>query len=205
LALVLASAAGAIVTPRLKPSAPGPAYGQPAEIERLKDIQKAIEKRDFITARAIARRISDPTARSLGEWFYFNAEDPKLDFIEADRFLDAHPDWPARAKIQTHAEKRMPDTASSQSVLAFFETRDPLTGPGQALLARARLSAGAGDLAEVQARHAWVTHSFTPAEEQKFLARFAGICKGAADGGGARGAPHAGGERSGALRGAAGR
>lgn len=172
-----ASAPADAPTPRLKPAAPGPAYGNPADVSRLKDVQKAIERRDFAGARAIATTIADPAAQSLAQWFYFNAEDPKVDFTETDQFLDAHPDWPARVKIQSHAEKRMPDTASPQSVLDFFETRDPLTGPGQGLLARAELALGAKDVAAVQARNAWVKLDFTVSEEQKFLARFAGLLR----------------------------
>lgn len=172
-----AAPARPVPTPRLKPPAPGPAYGNPIDLARLKDVQKAIERRDFAGAKALASTIADPIAQGLAQWFYLNAEDPKADFAAADQFLDTHPDWPARIKIQTHAEKRIPATASPQSILAFFETRDPLTGPGQALLAQARMATGAKDLGEVQARNAWINHDFTLAEEQKFLARFAGVLK----------------------------
>lgn len=170
--LVLCMPAAAVAPPRLKPPAPGPLYLNRADIALLNETREAIERRNWSAAKATAQRVADPIAKSLAEWFYFYAEDPKVDLGEVDAFLDMHPDWPALSKIQMHAEKRMPNDAPARAVLDFFDARDPLTGEGELKLARALFSTGDSAAALIHVRDAWVNHDFTLADEQKLLANY---------------------------------
>lgn len=174
LTLLAAIPAAAMVSPRLKPPAPGPSFASRQDYALLNEARRHLAQRNWRAAKASAASISDPIARSLAEWFYFYAEDPKVDIAEADAFLDAHPDWPAQAKIRSHVEKRMGDTTPERAVLDFFETRDPVTGAGKLQLARALFSAGERDAALLHVREAWVDHDFILSDEQKLLANYGG-------------------------------
>lgn len=171
-ALAAPDGAAAMVSPRLKPPAPAPAYATRSDLSLLKETKAAVSRRDWPAARKAAAEIEAPIARNLGEWFYFYAEDPKLDYRNAGAFLDANPDWPALAKIQMHAEERIPESAPTGDVLAFFDSRDPLTGEGKLQLARAQFATGDSEAALIHLRDAWINHNFDYAGEQEVLANF---------------------------------
>ncbi|MEQ8178669.1 MAG: transglycosylase SLT domain-containing protein [Amphiplicatus sp.] len=168
-----ASGAGAIsATPRLKPPAPGPQYVSSLDLARLEAVREAVDKRNWTLARNLAETVSDPVAQSLAQWFYFYAEDPLVSISDVDAFLDAHPDWPASSKIQLHAEKRMTANLAPETTLAFFETRDPISGEGSLALARAQFAAGRREAAELRLREAWVHQSFTTNDEQRLITQY---------------------------------
>lgn len=164
--------AHAWVTPRVKPPAPGPQFASRADLERLEAIQRSILRRDWTTARNGANAVEDPIAASLAQWMYFDAEDPGATPTAIDAFLDAHPDWPSQTKIQIHGEKRMSRNAPASEVLAFFDTRDPITGAGHLHLARALLGTGEREAAEAHIRSAWVHNDFDLQDEQYLLANY---------------------------------
>jgi soluble lytic murein transglycosylase len=169
-ALAFALAAASVAT------APAHAavYASESDLAALDAVKKAVAKRDFAGARSLARQISDPNARALGEWYYFEAEDPLISIESADAFLDAHPEWPSTGKIQTHAEKRMTSTLPASQVMAFFESRDPLTGEGKLQLARAQFANGETDAAILHIKDAWRKNNFTLGDEQRLIANYGG-------------------------------
>ncbi|GAB4521115.1 MAG: lytic transglycosylase domain-containing protein [Amphiplicatus sp.] len=169
---VTALSAAAYAEPRLKPPAPGPAWLSPADYARLKDVEEAVVRRDWSRAKTLALAVDAPIARSLAQWLYFYAEDPLVDIEEADAFLDAHPGWPAARRIQAHVESRIPNSARSEAILAFFDSRDPVTGEGKIHLARALLDEGEREAAIAQIRDAWVNHDFPAIIEQRALAQY---------------------------------
>lgn len=169
---LLAGSAAADMAPRLKPPPPGPIYLSVADHTHLSLIADALKKKRFAEATTLIPLIQDPVARSLGQWLYFKAEDPQVGVFEADAFLDAHGDWPAVSRIQSFIEGRMPDDTPAETVLAFFDTRDPVTGDGKVQLARALFAVGEIEAAEIHLRDAWVNHNFTVKEEQRILASY---------------------------------
>lgn len=173
-AALVATAAAAMPSPRLKPPPPGPEYASRDDLARLKDIQKQLEKRSFSTARASADAVQDPMARNLAKWFYFYAEDPLVDLKDADAFLDEHPGWPAAEKIQSFVESRIPAAASPQAVLDFFATRDPLTGEGMMQLARAEFATGKPEAGTQYVKEAWKRFNFPIQVEQQLTANYSG-------------------------------
>lgn len=150
------------------------AYASESDLAALDAVKKAVAKRDFTGARSLARQISDPNARTLGEWYYFEAEDPLISIEAADAFLDAHPEWPSTGKIQIHAEKRMTSTLPASQVMAFFQSRDPLTGEGKLQLARAQFANGETDAAILHIKDAWRKNNFTLGDEQRLIASYGG-------------------------------
>ncbi|MCB2097641.1 MAG: lytic transglycosylase domain-containing protein [Parvularculaceae bacterium] len=176
LATVLGVSTAAIAAipdaPRLKPPAPGPSYIEESDLSKLAAVKDAVGRRDYAKAKSIGGSIADPTARSLADWYYFDAEDPLVSIEATDRFLDAHPDWPSLSKIQSHAEERMPWTLSPATVLDFFQSRDPRTGEGKVQLARAQFATGAPDAALAHLRDAWINNTFKLPDEQRLLANY---------------------------------
>src|SRR3990167_1676019 len=169
-----AAPALALDAPRLKPPPPGPAFIEETDLSRLLAVKEAVARRDYAAARAKTADIKDPTAKSLAEWYYFDAEDPLVSVEAADRFLDANPEWPSVAKIQAHVEKRMAWTLAPSTVLAFFNSRDPVTGEGKLQLARAEFATGAASAGELHVKDAWINHNFTLADEQRLLSNYGG-------------------------------
>ncbi|MEM8771256.1 MAG: lytic transglycosylase domain-containing protein [Pseudomonadota bacterium] len=158
--------------PRLKPPAPGPTYLTRLDQARLKTVQNALKRKAFALAKAETQFIEDATARSLGDWLYFMSKDPQMDFREAGVFLDAHPDWPSRSRIQSFAESRIADDAPAADILAFFTQRKPRTGAGKTHMARALLSQGRDAEATALIRDAWVNHNFRIAEEKQIIKNY---------------------------------
>lgn len=173
-AVLAGTAAAAIDPPRLKPAPPGPAFVEATDLARLTAVKDAISKRDYARARALAEQMKDPAAKTLAEWYYFEAEDPLVSVEAADRFLDANPEWPSIAKIQSHVEKRMLWTLDPGVILAFYQSRDPLTGEGKLQLARAQLATGSPDAATLHIKDAWINNTFTLEDERRLLANYGG-------------------------------
>lgn len=171
-ALMIGAGALAYATPRLKPPAPGPEYLSRADHARLTDVAEALKHKRFAAAKAEIARIGDPLARSLGTWMVFMAEDPDVTLDEAGAFLSAHSDWPLTDRIQRHVESRIPSDAPADEVLAFFETRDPVSGDGKIALARALFAKGERQAGEFQLRDAWINHNFTVSEERRILSSY---------------------------------
>jgi len=166
--------ANAAPLPRVKPPAPGPQYLSRLDLGKLRIIDSDIKKRNFSRAKAAVPGLNDPIARSLAEWMYFYAEVPNVSVTEADRFLDLHPDWPSTRRIQAHVERQMPNSTPPDQILAFFDSRDPVTGDGKLHLTRAMLARGDREVAELHLRDAWANDSFSIKEERTILANYAG-------------------------------
>ncbi len=162
------------VTPRIKPPAPSPLYVSRGDKERLLAASAALKAKQYPTAVTLIDLIADPVAKGLGQWMYFMAEDPSVDFNVADSFLDSNPDWPARARIHAFVERKIPNSAPADQVLAFFDSREPVTGTGKIQLARALLSVGDKIGGEQQIRDAWLNETLTLAEEKQILTHYAG-------------------------------
>lgn len=164
------AAFGAMSSPRIKPAAPGPEFLTRLDHARLLTMHAALEKKQFSLARSESSFITDPTAKSLGQWLYLMAKDEDVDIAEAGAFLDAHPDWPATDRIQSFVEGQISDTTPPATILDFFSARTPRTGDGKMQLARALLSAGRNTDAAALIKDAWVNHNFSLAKERRIIA-----------------------------------
>ena len=171
--LFLPAGAYALVQPRLKPPAPGPTYLSVNDRDRLLEAADALKYKRFSDARMAVQSVSDPIARSLGEWMRLMAQDTTFSAAEADAFLDAHDNWPARRRMLSFVEKRLNDNVQAQTVLDLFESREPTTGEGKVQLARALFAVGRREDGEAYLRDAWVNHNFSLAEERRILRVYA--------------------------------
>ncbi|MEO0399441.1 MAG: transglycosylase SLT domain-containing protein [Pseudomonadota bacterium] len=165
------------IAPRLKPPAPGPAYISRNDLARLNVLRDALKDRNYKTARSVAGTLEDPIATSLAQWYYFYAEDPRVDIPDATAYMNAHAEWPAQSRIQRHAENRIVSTTPASDILALFEQRDPLTGAGKVALGRAQFTSGDREAGAYHIRDAWANNSFTLPEERTLLANYAGVLR----------------------------
>jgi peptidoglycan lytic transglycosylase len=171
-AVFTATSAFGFVSPRLKPTAPGPSYLSQGDHDALLNVAAALKSKHFTQARSNMAGVTNPIARSLGDWMYFMAEDPHVRLDDADAFLDAHDDWPATSRIQAFVENSIPSNAPSATVLSFFDTRDPVTGDGKVQLARALFAKGDEEAGAIYLRDAWVNNNFTVSKERAILSSF---------------------------------
>ena len=158
--------------PRLKPLAPGPRHLSQNDYNQLKAIIKAVEARRWTTAKSAINRISNPQARSLGQWYYFDARDPNVSISDGSAFLDAHQGWPSLSRIQTHLESRLSDKTPIEDVFNLFSKRDPLTGNGKIQFIRTLMARGDREAAKIYLADSWVNHRFSSSQERTIIARY---------------------------------
>ena len=164
---------GAAPIPRVKPPAPPPSqYVDREDFERLKRLADYAQDRNFSRAYATARSVEDDTARSLAQWMYLFRQPPRGDYRDGFDFLDLHPDWPMRTTIQRWAERRMPNDLATEEILKRFDSRDPVTGEGKILLARALKRTGHDEVATTWVRDAWINHDWIESKERRILNEF---------------------------------
>ncbi|WP_425408100.1 transglycosylase SLT domain-containing protein [Hyphococcus sp.] len=175
--LCMSAPAAAAPEPRIKPPAPGPVYISVNDKERLHVLADLLKKKQFSTIQPLIGNISDPIAKSLGQWMYLMAQDPQIDFNDADAFLDANIDWPMQYRISAFVEDKIPSSAPADQVLAFFDTREPVTGEGKIQLARALFAVGDKQGGEHHVRDAWINHNFKIAEERRILSVYDGVLR----------------------------
>ena len=157
---------------RLKPPAPGPKYLQPADYRSLKSLLEAIEKKRWSTVRNLIPAVNDPQARSLGQWFYYDARDPKVDIRGGTSFLDTHPQWPSLSRIQSHLEGQIDNATPVDVVMALFANRNPTTGNGKIHFIRALMQSGEQEAAKIYAQDSWTTFGFTSSQERTMLSKY---------------------------------
>lgn len=158
------------------PSTSGP-FISANDLARIKVLRDAVRKRNFKTARTIANTMDDPIAASLAQWYYFYAQDPKVDITDAMIFLNAHVDWPMQERIQRHIESRIISTTSTSTILSLFEQRDPLTGAGKIALARAQFATGEREAGIIRIRDAWANDNFTGSDERSVLQNYSTVLR----------------------------
>lgn len=161
-----------VQTPRVKPAAPGPRFLNPADYARLKTLRDLLDRKQWNTARNLIATLDDADARSLGQWYYFYRRDPNVDLAQATAFLDGHNDWPARSRIQRHAEAQLDDETPSARVFDLFKTRDPITGTGKRHFVRALMARGDVEAAQIYLRESWRDHRFSISDERRILSDY---------------------------------
>lgn len=159
--------------PRAKPAAPAGAPAATPDAAALALVFAAIEQRQPATARTYLTQIDGDVARTVAHWAILRSAEDTAPLSEIGAFLDAHTGWPDSVLLQQRAEKAMTDATPAADVLAFFASRDPVSGPGHAQLGRALIETGKAEAGRAQIRRAWTEHDWPLLEERAFLARHA--------------------------------
>ena len=130
---------------------------------------------DWTAARGLADQGHDRVARLLITWRYLLDPNSGASFAEISSFLRDHPDWPLRETLFARAEHAMVETMAPGAVLAWFGTRQPITGIGKVRLGEALLATGKREDGRERIRNAWIQDSFEPAEELAIIRRHGDI------------------------------
>ncbi|NHK27550.1 lytic transglycosylase domain-containing protein [Parvularcula flava] len=157
----------------MKPEAPGPVYVSESDHAILNLYFEALDRKRWEQANAYRPQISDPVARTVADWAWYRAEPDNLDWRALGRFLDENPDWPNDYTIQRFAEEAMTGNDAPSDIIAFFRSKQPVSGYGKIALARALLKDGQADEGKRWLRDAWVNHNWPVSDERNIASEFA--------------------------------
>ncbi|MCC6914113.1 MAG: hypothetical protein IT566_10460, partial [Rhodospirillaceae bacterium] len=147
----------------------------PRDRDLLSQAVKAAAKRQWSAARQAAGRAGNPLVAKIIEWAYIREPGQHVGFLERTSFLTAHPDWPSSAEMRRQAEASIDDNVAAGAITDWFAKYPPLTTDGKVAYARALRLTGRTAEAEVLAREAWRSGSFSRTEESEFLRDFGSI------------------------------
>ncbi len=165
------SAASAAPVPRERPAPPPPSVLlSEADGHAFWDALDAREKGRWMDVRTYARQIADPTARDILEWLRFQKDGAAATLAEIVAFQESHPHWPRQSLLSRRAEEALSDyPMQDRDVIAWFSTREPLTGEGKVRLGEAFLNTGQPMDGAAWIQRAWVEHQFSRSREAEIL------------------------------------
>jgi len=141
-----------------------------ADSDALNLAMTAIAAQDFETAEQATRRLTDPVAQDIVAWTRLRAREGN--FSEYIAFLDRRSDWPGLPLLRARGERNIPESASSQDVIAYFAPQPPETGTGSLRLIAALREAGRDAEARTEIQRAWTQMTLSADEAQEFLSRY---------------------------------
>jgi len=126
---------------------------------------EAVERNDWIGARAIAAQGANPLPRQLLEWRYARLGGGAT-FDEIDATLKSTPaGWPGRPLMLSRAEQAITPLMDNAAIAAWFGSRKPSTAIGRVRLGGALVATGQQARGAALIREAWRTGSFDAATE----------------------------------------
>ncbi|MGQ0742038.1 MAG: lytic transglycosylase domain-containing protein [Alphaproteobacteria bacterium] len=150
----------------------GPRFLSPSDREAFLQALDGARRFDWARARTAAAQVKDKVARDLLTWMYLLDDTSGAPFSEIDAFQRDHPDWPRQDALFARAEKALPESASPQSVLTWFGSREPVSGWGLLKLGEALLKTGERSRGVALIRKGWIQFGFPPDEEVQILTRY---------------------------------
>ncbi len=161
-------------TPQARPAPPPPSILlSDTDGHAFWDGLDARQKGKWGEVRTLSTRIANPTARAILDWLRFQTGNTGASVAQIVAFQEAHPHWPRQARLSRRAEEALTDyPMADQDVIAWFATRDPLTGEGKVRLGEAFLNSGRADEGANWIQQAWVQHQFSRTREAEILRKF---------------------------------
>ncbi len=133
----------------------------------------AARNRDVAGARSLAAQMVDPTARKLIEWAIMDVSGANMSFAELSQADGQFAAWPRYESHRADAEKALVAAyAAPQTVIAFFDGKEPLTAAGAYALADALSASGREQEAVALARRWWTEQSFEADVQARALTRW---------------------------------
>jgi soluble lytic murein transglycosylase len=130
-------------------------------------------------AGALAEQSGDPAAAKLVELIYLRHHWKDAGYQRVMAFINAAPQWPLAETLLKRAEQSLyANKASTQTILAHFEKRKPLTAEGMLALARAQLDSGNADAARRSVKRVWLGEMLDPAMERQITNEFGSLITG---------------------------
>ncbi len=120
---------------------------------------------NWLGARALASQGHDGAAKRLIDWRMFLDKNSGASFDEINAFLKANPDWPARDTLYSRAENALDLNMTPAQVIAWFGSRQPVSGIGKVRLGEAMVATGRVTAGRDMIRDGWTKYSFEPEQE----------------------------------------
>lgn len=158
--------------PSLKPPAPESPYISKTDEARLRSLFEALDDRNYTTANSLRTNIKGEMAKAVGDWAYLRSPAPGIESGDIDRFLTRYGYWPNASTLRNKAEESFTDETPADTILAYFENRDPASGEGRLQLARAQLAKGLRDAAVINIRKSWIEENWTTSQERRILSSY---------------------------------
>ena len=123
-------------------------------------------------ATDIQKKLDDPAAQKLVEWYILRHPDADAKFKRFAAFIAENPDWPGMALMRRRAEARLWQERIDAATVRKFTGDQPTSAKGRLALARALLADGDRDGATRWAREAWRSDELTDRAEAEAYEAF---------------------------------
>lgn len=159
---------------------PGPLIDKPEppaftfDFTGMPEAVAAYRKGDLAAGDAAARRVKSETARVALEWAALRLQPRPAGFNRIEKFLDAHPQWPAASWLKMRAEQALyVDKISAERAGKWFAKHKAVSPTGRLVQARALLAAGRKDEAKKLIASVWRNEDFGAWLEGAIIKEFA--------------------------------
>jgi len=143
--------------------------GDQAAVKDAMDLARRGKTDDATDAE---RKIVDPAAQKLAEWFILRHPDSQALFSRYLTFITDNPEWPGTTLLRRRAESRLWQEKSDAATVHAFTGDQPLTARGRFALARVLLGEGDRDGAQRLVREAYRSEELTERTETDVLDAF---------------------------------
>jgi soluble lytic murein transglycosylase len=135
------------------------------DLAAVKDAIDLARKAKTTDATDIQKKLGDPAAQKLVEWYILRHPDADAKFNRFAAFIADNPDWPGMALMRRRAEARLWQERIDATTVRTFTGDKPTSAKGRLALARALLAQGDRDGATRWAREAWRSDELTERAE----------------------------------------
>jgi len=143
--------------------------GDQAAVKDAIDLARRAKTNDATDAE---RKIADPAAQKLAEWFILRHPDSQALFSRYVAFIKDNPDWPGTTLLRRRAESRLWQEKTDPATVHAFTGDQPLTARGRFALARVLLGEGDRDGAQRLMREGYRSGELTERTESDVLDAF---------------------------------
>ncbi|WP_245644331.1 lytic transglycosylase domain-containing protein [Magnetospirillum moscoviense] len=150
------------------------AAGEIAAAERplYQQVFAAARKDHFGEAERLAMQSHNRLLAKLIRWMTYSNPRSGASFEEISSFVETSPDWPLMGSIGRRAEEAIGPATPADRILAWYQTREPVTSDGAMALAKAFLGSGQTERAAALLRKTWVDGSFGAMQERQFVSQY---------------------------------
>jgi len=143
--------------------------GDQAAVKDAMDLARRGKTNDAIDAE---KKITDPAAQKLAEWFILRHSESSALFSRYLTFITDNPEWPGTTLLRRRAESRLWQEKSDAATVHAFTGNQPLSARGRFALARVLLDEGDRDGALRLVREAYRSGELTERTETDVIEAF---------------------------------
>ena len=138
----------------------------------LRDVFDSVRHGKTADATDAAKKLTDPAAQKLAEWFILRDPDSQAEFYRYEIFISDNPGWPGVGLLRRRAEARLWQEKSSAATVHAFTSDQPTTARGRFALARVFQAEGDIDGARRLLREAFRSDDLTERNESDAIDAF---------------------------------